>query len=261
MRAVVQINFNYLKNSDLDVISYLLVEQIDNAANSKAGRSLGNWASIDHNLVADMFKIPKLSIQGRLMELLANGWIEQSQDKRMYRSSMKWLELQAGEVFVKPTRENTSSNELILSEAVNELAKHTPSKVEVKNLKKTEVVEEADRIVNFFIQSRREVQPAYIINNESIERYNFRKEYAYSGRTAEQLYALIRWLYSKDSEALFWRDTISTPIGLIKHYNAVEMKYISSSKETKVMESKTKEYKFWENKGLSHEDILAKMGG
>lgn len=263
MKNTALINFTYLADSELDIVSYLMVLIIDSEANGVSGRSKGGWTAVDHEKMSTMLKISQSTVQPRLVELMSGGWLELSQDKRMYRSSIKWLELQEDTVIVSPRGENIVPVESgvidIVDPSVSDGSDYVPVTVAHKNLKKEEVVQEADRIVNLFIQARMEVQPAYILANESKERFSFRIEYARSGRTAAQLHALIRWLYSKDKEALFWRDTISTPVGLIKHYNSVEMKYISSSKETKMMESKSKEYVYWEKKGLSHDQILSKM--
>ncbi len=123
-----------------------------------------------------------------------------------------------------------------------------------------EEILEADRVVNFFVNERRAVQPNFAAGvNIDRWKYEMRVHLAEGARTARQYYDMIRWLYSGEKEAEFWRNSINTVAGLIKNYDAVEMKFLAKSGATDTHHTRTMYANVLRKQGLSDEEIVQRL--
>ena len=114
--------------------------------------------------------------------------------------------------------------------------------------------QQATIICRFFDNERRKIQPNFTRNEMGAE-YKLVQEFRNTPRTYEMYIDAIKWLYSGEKEALFWRDAVNTIAGLIKNLNAIEMKYISKSKEGKDSASTQRAFNYYRKQGMSDAEI------
>jgi len=109
-------------------------------------------------------------------------------------------------------------------------------------------------VCKFFDNERRKIQQNFRRNENNAE-YLLVQEFNNSNRTYEMYLDAIRWLYSGEKEAQFWRDSVNTIAGLIKNFNAIEMKYISKSKHGEDDAMMQRAIAYYRKQGMSDEAI------
>ena len=116
--------------------------------------------------------------------------------------------------------------------------------------------EEAKKICKYFDHKRKQIQPSFYRNENNAE-YLLTRHLKETGRTPKMFLDAIDYLFSGEKAIEFWRDTINNIAGLIKHYNAVEMKYLSGSKDTKKFQTDKREFKICLEKGMSEDEYIS----
>ena len=117
------------------------------------------------------------------------------------------------------------------------------------------------RVVSFFDQERKKLQPNYVrkeFKNTDGE-YLLRVHMHETNRTAQMFYDAIRWLFSSSPKAQFHRQYIMNIAKLIEHFNTLEHEAMYSKEEIKFNEEGQVWYNIYKKQGLEHDAILDKL--
>ncbi len=150
-----------------------------------------------------------------------------------------------------------------------EVIEETTKEIEIKKTKKELDVfkednynQEIKRIVSYFDQERKKLQPNYVRRESG---YNVSAEYLLrmhlkeTSRTPQMFFDAIRWLFSNNPKASFHRQYIMNIGKLIEHYNTLEHQAMYSEEAVKFSEEAQVWYNIYKKQGLSDEDILQKL--
>ena len=117
------------------------------------------------------------------------------------------------------------------------------------------------RVVSFFDQERKKLQPNYVrkeFKNTDGE-YLLRVHMHETQRTAQMFYDAIRWLFSSSPKAQFHRQYIMNIAKLIEHFNTLEHEAMYSKEEIKFNEEGQVWYNIYKKQGLEHQAILEQL--
>ncbi len=117
------------------------------------------------------------------------------------------------------------------------------------------------RVVSFFDQERKKLQPNYVrkeFKNTDGE-YLLRVHMHETHRTAQMFYDAIRWLFSSSPKAQFHRQYIMNISKLIEHFNTLEHEAMYSKEEIKFNEEGQVWYNIYKKQGLEHEAIIEQL--
>ena len=120
---------------------------------------------------------------------------------------------------------------------------------------------EVKRVVNFFDQERRKIQPNFVRqefrNGDGV--YILKLHLKETGRTPAMFFDAIRWLFSSHPKAAFHRQYIMNIGKLIEHFNTLEHQALYSQESLKLSQEAQNWYNIYKKQGLNDDEIMQKL--
>ncbi len=196
--------------------------------------------------ISSALGVSEMELHGLYKELSAARWFEQhSMHEYVLNSAL-------------PTQTDKVKGSAL---EVVETSAPTPERVipkaPSKNMKE---VSDGDRVINYLLRKRREIQPDFARNVQiSKWQYEMRVDLLNSHRSAAQYLKCIDYLYSGSKEAQFWRDTVKDAQSLIRHYDSIELKFMGDKKVAANASGAKALVNVLRRQGLNDEQIQAEL--